>query len=86
MRTFSSFVGRMVVTESGRELGKCHDLRARLGDGRPSVDAIVVGKLGWFEHLGITRPSARRKDAVAWAAVVRIDGERIVVRDGTELE
>lgn len=84
MRTFSSFVGRMVVTESGRELGKCRDLRATLGSGRPSVDAVVVGKLGWLEHLGIT--SARRKDAVAWDAVVRIDGERIVVRDGTELE
>ena len=81
MRTF---VGRMVVTESGRELGKCRDLRATLGSGRPSVDAVVVGKLGWLEHLGIT--SARRKDAVAWDAVVRIDGERIVVRDGTELE
>lgn len=84
MRTFSSFVGRMVVTESGRELGKCRDLRATLGSGRPSVDAVVVGKLGWLEHLGIT--SARRKDAVAWDAVVRIDGERIVVRGGTELE
>jgi hypothetical protein len=84
VRTFSSFVGRMVVTESGRELGKCRDLRATLGSGRPSVDAVVVGKLGWLEHLGIT--SARRKDAVAWDAVVRIDGERIVVRDGTELE
>jgi sporulation protein YlmC with PRC-barrel domain len=86
VRTFSSFVGRMVVTESGRELGKCHDLRAMLGRGRPSVDALVVGKVGWLEHLGVGRPTARRKDAVAWDAVVRIDGERIVVRDGTELE
>jgi sporulation protein YlmC with PRC-barrel domain len=86
VRTFSSFIGRMVVTESGRELGKCRDLRATLGRGRPSVDAVVVGRVGWFEHLGITRPSSRRKDAVAWDAVVRLEGERIVVRDGTELE
>ena len=86
MRTFSSFLGRMVVTESGREIGKCRDLRASLGRGRPKVEAIVVGRQGWFEHLGINRPSARRKDAVPWNAVVRIERRRIVVQDGTELE
>jgi hypothetical protein len=76
----------MVETESGREFGKCHDLRASLGPGRPQVQAIVVGRTGWLEHLGIRRPSARRRDAVPWEAVVRIEGDRIVVRDGTELE
>ena len=86
MRTFSSFLGREVVTESGRELGKCRDLRASLGRGRPSVEALVVGRIGWLEHLGIGRPSLRRKDAVPWDAVVRVEGKRIVVRDGTELE
>jgi len=86
VRTFSSFLGRMVVTESGEEFGKCRDLRASLGRGRPSVEAVVVGRAGWFEHLGLNRPSSRRKDAVPWQAVVRIEGRRIVVRDGTELE
>jgi sporulation protein YlmC with PRC-barrel domain len=86
MRTFSSFLGRTVVTESGEELGKCRDLRASLGRGRPSVDAVVVGRVGWLEHLGLGRPSSRRKDAVPWKAVVRIEGKRIVVQDGTELE
>ena len=85
MRRFSSFLGRTVLTESGREFGKCHDLRASLGRGRPSVDAIVVGRRGWFEHLGIKRPAVARKNAVPWEAVVRIEGDRIVVRDGTEL-
>ena len=86
MRSFSSFLGRAVVTQSGRELGKCRDLRATVGRGRPAVKAIVVGRRGWLEHLGIARPSGPRKDSVAWDAVVRIDGDRIVVRDGTELE
>jgi hypothetical protein len=35
---------------------------------------------GW-----IGRPSVHRPDAVPWKAVVRIKGDRIVVRDGTEL-
>ena len=85
MRTFSSFLGREVVTESGRELGKCRDLRASLGRGRPSVEALVVGRRGWLEHLGVDRPSDRLRDAVPWEAVVRLEGGRIVVRDGTEL-
>jgi sporulation protein YlmC with PRC-barrel domain len=86
VRTFSSFTGRMVETESGRQFGKCRDLRATLGRGRPTVDAIVVGRRGWLEHLGIGRPSAHRPDSVPWDSVVRIEGRRIVVRDGTELE
>ena len=86
MRTFSSFLGRTVETESGRQFGKCRDLRASLRRGRPTVDAIVVGRRGWLEHLGIGRPAMRRKDAVAWDAVVRIEGDRIIVRDGTELQ
>jgi sporulation protein YlmC with PRC-barrel domain len=85
VRTFSSFLGREVVTESGREFGKCRDLRATIGRGRPKVDAVVVGRRGRLEHLGIKARSGRRRDAVAWEAVVRIDGDRIVVRDGTEL-
>ena len=86
MRTFSSFQGRRVVTESGRDLGKCNDLRASVGRGKPSVVAIVVGRTGWLEHLGVTHRARRRKDAVAWDTVVRVEGDRIVVRDGTELE
>jgi sporulation protein YlmC with PRC-barrel domain len=85
MRTFSSFLGRAVETESGRSLGKCRDLRASLGRGRPTVEALVVGRRGRLEHLGIRRPSVLRPDAVPWEAVVRIEGSRIVVRDGTEL-
>lgn len=85
MRTFSSFVGRRVETESGRSLGKCRDLRATIGRGNPSVEAIVVGRRGRLEHLGIVKPGARQPDAVPWEAVVRIEGARIVVRDGTEL-
>jgi sporulation protein YlmC with PRC-barrel domain len=86
VRTFSSFLGRKVVAESGREFGKCRDLRATLGRGRPKVDAIVVGRSGRLEHLGIKPGSRGRRDAVAWDAVVRIEGDRIVVRDGTELQ
>jgi sporulation protein YlmC with PRC-barrel domain len=86
VRTLSSFLGRRVETESGRSLGGCHDLRALLGEGNPTVSALVVGRRGLREHFGIGSPKANRPDAVPWDAVVRIEGDRIVVRDGTELE
>jgi sporulation protein YlmC with PRC-barrel domain len=85
MRMLSSFLGRAVETESGRSLGKCRDLRASTGGGRPTVDAIIVGPRGRLEHLGIGKPAAHRPDAVPWQAVVKIEGARIIVRDGTEL-
>jgi len=53
VRTYSSLVGRVVETQSGRQLGKARDLRATIGSSRPTVEAIVVGRRGRFEHLGI---------------------------------
>jgi sporulation protein YlmC with PRC-barrel domain len=85
LRTFSSFVGRMVETESGRRLGRCRDMRATLGSGNPSVEELVIGRRGWLEHFGIGTPRGQSPDAVPWEAVIRIEGDRIVVRDGTEL-
>jgi sporulation protein YlmC with PRC-barrel domain len=85
LRTFSSMVGRVVETESGRRLGRCHDMCAHLGRGLPRVDELIVGHRGRLEHFGIGTPRAHRPNAVPWEAVLRIEGDRIVVRDGTEL-
>ncbi len=85
MRTFSSFLRRSVETESGRSLGHCRDLKATIGAGAPVVEALVVGQRGWLEHLGVGKRATHRLDAVPWEAVVRIEGQRVVVRDGTEL-
>jgi sporulation protein YlmC with PRC-barrel domain len=78
-------VGRMVETESGRRIGRCTDMRADLGGGRPRVTELVVGRRGRLEHFGIGTPRGQAPDAVPWEAVVRIEGDRIVVRDGTEI-
>ena len=78
MRTFTSLVGRRVETESGLSLGSCHDLRAELGPSGLSVASLCVGRGGYFDRLGIR---TRAHDEVAWTSVVRIEGDRIVVRD-----
>lgn len=78
-------IGRIVETESGRRIGSCRDMRAVVGRGTLKVTELVVGGRGRLEHFGIGTPKAQAPDAVPWEAVVRIDGGRIVVRDGTEL-
>lgn len=81
--------GRKLVTESGRSLGRCYDVRGELTAASLKVTALVVGRRGLLERFGIGVPAApgrvRVRDAVSWDAVVRLDGETIVVRDGTEV-
>lgn len=79
MRTFSSFLRREVVTESGETLGRCRDLCGELTDSSLRVTGLYVGRYAWLEHLGIgiRRPST----IVPWNAVVELRGKQIVVRD-----
>jgi sporulation protein YlmC with PRC-barrel domain len=79
MRTLSSLLHRSVVTESGRSLGRCHDLRGELTATKLRVTGLCVGRGGWLEHLGIRGHDAHQ--TIPWSAVVRIEGKRIVIRD-----
>ena len=83
---FSDLHGVSVRTESGRDLGRVHDLRAELRPRSVVVTGIVVGKLGLLERLGIGAPTAaariRTHDVIAWRNVVRADRRGVVVRDG----
>jgi sporulation protein YlmC with PRC-barrel domain len=87
MRTFSSLKNRKVVTEGGRQLGRCHDLRGELTSSSLRVTALVVGRQGFLEHFGVgaqasaTPARVRDVDTVPWGAIVRIEGDRLVVRD-----
>jgi sporulation protein YlmC with PRC-barrel domain len=76
-------LGRDVSTEGGRSLGRCYDLRGEVRGSRLVVTGMVVGVRGMLERLGVT--PRRKPHVVPWDAVVRIEGDRIVVRDGTEL-
>jgi sporulation protein YlmC with PRC-barrel domain len=79
MRTFSSFQKRKVETESGRSLGRCHDLRGELSGSKLRVTGLCVGGKGWLAHLGMR--SHEQHTVVPWEAVLRIEGTRIIVRD-----
>ena len=79
MRRLSSLRRRRVETESGRSLGRCSDLRGELTGSRLRVTGICVGRAGWLSHFGVRTVEPR--DVIPWNAVVRIEGNRIVVRD-----
>jgi sporulation protein YlmC with PRC-barrel domain len=87
MRKLSSLIGREIVTDTGRRLGSCHDLRGELTSSSLRVTALVVGTRGWLEHFGIGAQASaspqriKDKDTVPWDAVMRIEGNRIIVRD-----
>ena len=87
MRTLTSLRRRRIVTESGRTLGRCHDVRAELGASKLRVTGLVVGRKGRLEHFGIGAQASasstrvRDIDVVPWKDVVRFEENRIVVRD-----
>ena len=90
----SELVDRKVTTESGDSLGRAFDVRARRRGATVEITGLVVGRRGFFERLGIGPSGGEAKrhhkvwkrDLVPWRAVVRIEKDRIVVRDGTEPE
>jgi sporulation protein YlmC with PRC-barrel domain len=90
MRTLSSLIGRAIVTDQGRSLGHCHDVRGELTSTSLRVTGLVVGGRGRLEHFGLgARASATperisEKDVVPWTAIVRFEGDRIIVREDAE--
>ena len=52
MTRLSELLDRQVVTESGRTLGRAFDSEAAAG-ARADVTALVVGRRGFLERLGI---------------------------------
>ena len=87
MRTLSSIRNRKVVTEGGRKLGKCFDVRSELTKSSLRVTGLVVGRLGRLEHFGIRGQASassgrvRDEDVIPWEAIVRFEQDHIVVRD-----
>ena len=82
MRTLSSLLRREVVTESGRPLGRCYDLRGELTQTKLRITGLCVGGGAWLAHLGIR--SHDFHTTIPWDEVVRIEGKRIVVRDADD--
>ena len=85
---FSDLHGIPVRTESGKELGRVHDIRAELTPKSVKLTGLIVGKAGLLERLGIGAPTSavriRTHDVIAWDDVVRADRRGVIVREGAE--
>jgi sporulation protein YlmC with PRC-barrel domain len=96
VRTLSSIHKRKIVTESGRKVGRCYDIRAELTQSSLRITGLVVGRRGRLEHFGVrgqagaigvrgqagaTAERVRDSDVIPWDAVVRFERQTIVVRD-----
>ena len=84
----SELLNRKVVTESGASLGRIHDVRGEIADGRLHVTGLAAGELGVLERFGIgTHGSGGPSQAkvhghhiIPWERIVRV-GAEVVVRD-----
>jgi len=84
----SELLNRKVVTESGASLGRIHDIRGEIADGRLRVTGLAAGELGVLERFGIgTHGSGGPSQAkvhghpiIPWERVVRV-GAEVIVRD-----
>jgi sporulation protein YlmC with PRC-barrel domain len=84
----SELLNRKVITESGQQLGRVHDVRGELDGGRLRVTGLAAGGLGLLERFGIgTRGSGGPRQAkvhghqvIPWERVVSV-GSEIVVSD-----
>lgn len=84
----SELLNRGVVTESGERLGRVHDLRGELVDGRLRVTGLVAGNMGLLERYGVVADGSagagqaklHAHNVIPWGRVVRVAAQ-IVVRD-----
>src|SRR5436305_3137362 len=85
----SDLLGCVVSTESGRKLGRVHDLRAtRAGDGW-LLTGLGIGTRGMLTRLtaggdGAGLPTGG--DVVPWQDVIRLGDGEITVRDESARE
>lgn len=84
----SELLGRRVITESGKPLGRVHDLRGELIPGKLVVTGLAAGEHGLLERYGVgtggsggaSRAKVHGHAITPWSAVVRVHRD-VFVRD-----
>jgi sporulation protein YlmC with PRC-barrel domain len=79
----SDLIGCVVHTESGKKVGRVHDLRTQTTNGDYVLTSLVVGRggiLARFTGSGIGAP-ALDGDLVPWQAITHLAEGHITVRD-----
>ncbi len=80
----SDLIGCELKTESGRKLGKVHDLRAEAVNDEWQLVGLVVGRGGMAARLlGTSADPWIGGDVIPWQAITRLEDGLLTVRDET---
>jgi sporulation protein YlmC with PRC-barrel domain len=75
----SELLGRKVVDQSGRRLGRVYEAKGHWErDGTVVIDELILGQGGLRRRL--RGPGGPEKQTVPWEQVTDLDDERLVVR------
>jgi sporulation protein YlmC with PRC-barrel domain len=81
----SDLIGCVVQTESGKDLGRVHDLRASSIDGGWQLEGLIVGRGGMIARMtGSSSDALVRGDLLPWNQITRLDDGLVSVRDTFE--
>lgn len=74
----SELLGRRVVDQSGRRLGRVYEAKGHWEGDAVVIDELLLGRTGIRRRL--RGPGGPEKQAVPWDAVVDLRDETVVVR------
>jgi len=78
-RALSELLGRKVVDQSGRRVGRVYEAKGRWErDGSVVIDELILGRSGLRRRL--RGPGGPAMDSVPWASVIELVDERVVIR------
>jgi sporulation protein YlmC with PRC-barrel domain len=78
-RALSELLGRKVVDQSGRKLGRVYEAKAHWeGEGTVVIDELILDRGGLRRRL--RGPGGPEEEAIPWEAVVELPDETVVVR------
>ena len=80
----SDLLGCVVHTESGKKIGRVHDLRAKTTESDCLLIGLVVGRGGMLARLvggGADAGPTRDGDIVPWHAITHLKDGQITIRD-----
>jgi sporulation protein YlmC with PRC-barrel domain len=78
----SDLIGCVVQNESGRRLGRVHDLRVRAMDGGWQLEGLIVGRAGMIARMTGSGPDPLvRGELIPWSAVTDLGDGLVRTRD-----
>jgi sporulation protein YlmC with PRC-barrel domain len=80
----SDLLGCVVHTESGKKVGRVHDLRAKTTESDCLLIGLIVGRGGMLARLvsgGGGPGPTHGDDVIPWQAITHLEDGQITVRD-----